>query len=69
MQTTLMKIDYETKTIRITLRPGEYLTISWGSTWFEHRVRGWAAGGAIILDDRIAIPFKGSEEIYVRRVI
>jgi putative transposase len=38
---TLMKIDYESKTIRITLKPGEYLSISWRSTWFEHRVRGW----------------------------
>jgi len=37
---TLMKIDYQAKTIRITLKPWEYLTISWRSTWFEHRVRG-----------------------------
>jgi len=34
-----MKIDYEAKTIKITLRHGEYLSISWRSTWFEHRVR------------------------------
>ena len=66
---TLMKIDYQAKTIRITLRPGEYLTISWRSTWFEHRVRGWTVGEVIIFDDRIVIPFKSSEEIYVRRVI
>jgi hypothetical protein len=33
------------------------------------RVRGWAVGGAIIFDDRVVIPFKSSEEIYVRRVI
>jgi len=45
------------------------LTISWRSTWFEHRVRGWAVGEAIIFDDRVVIPFKSSEEIYVRRVI
>jgi len=66
---TLMKIDYEGKTIRITLKQGEYLSISWKSTWFEHRVRGWAVGEAIIFDDRVVIPFKNSEEIYVRRVI
>jgi putative transposase len=66
---TLMKIDYEAKTIRITLKQGEYLTISWRSTWFEHRVRGWAVGEVIIKDDRVVIPFKSSEEIYVRRVI
>jgi putative transposase len=68
-KTTLMKIDYQAKTIRITLRQGEYLTISWRSTWFEHRVRGWTVGEVIILDDRVVIPFKSSEEIYVRRVI
>jgi len=39
-KTTLMKIDYQAKTIRITLKQGEYLSISWRSTWFEHRVRG-----------------------------
>ena len=66
---TLMRVDYEGKTIRITLRPGEYLTVSWRSTWFEHRVRGWAVGEAIIKDDRIIIPFKSSKEIYVNKVI
>jgi len=34
-----MKIDYEARIIRITLKPGEYLSIPWRSTWFEHRVR------------------------------
>ncbi|MFZ8823532.1 MAG: hypothetical protein ACO2O0_05210 [Desulfurococcales archaeon] len=29
------------------------MTISWRSTWFEHRVRGWAVGEAIIFDDRV----------------
>jgi putative transposase len=66
---TLMKIDYEAKTIRITLRQGEYLYVSWRSTWFERRVRGWTVGEVIIFDDRVVIPFKSSEEIYVRRVI
>jgi putative transposase len=66
---TLMKIDYEAKTIRITLRQGEYLYVSWRSTWFERRVRGWGVGEVIIFDDRVVIPFKSSEEIYVRRVI
>jgi len=27
---TLMKVDYESKVVRITLKPGEYLEISWG---------------------------------------
>jgi putative transposase len=66
---TLMKIDYESKTIRITLKPREYLSISWRSTWFEHRVRGWAVGEVIIKDDRMIIPFKSSKEVEVRKVI
>jgi len=45
------------------------LTISWRSTWFEHRVRGWAVSEAIIFDDRVVISFKSFEKIYVRRVI
>jgi putative transposase len=57
-KTTLMKIDYQAKSIRITLKLGEYPSISWKSTWFEHRVRGRAIGEAIIFDDRVAIPFK-----------
>jgi putative transposase len=57
-KTTLMKIDYQAKTIRITLRQGEYPSISWKSTWFEHRVRDWIVGEAIIFDDRVVIPFK-----------
>jgi len=57
-KTALMKIDYQAKTIRITLKLGEYPSISWKSTWFDHRVRGWDIGKAIIFDDRVAIPFK-----------
>jgi putative transposase len=55
---TLIKIDYQARTIRITLKLREYPSIPWKSTWFEHRVRGWAVGGAIIFDDRVVIPFK-----------
>ena len=64
-----MKIDYEARILRITLKPGEYLSIPWRSTWFEHRVRGWIVGEAIIKDNRIVIPFKSSKEIKVIRVI
>jgi putative transposase len=64
-----MKIDYQARTIRITLKPGEYLSISWRSTWFEHKVRGWIVGEAIIKDGMTIIPFKSSEEIKVIRVI
>jgi len=53
----LIKIDYQAKSIRITLKLGEYPSIPWRSTWSEHRVRGWAVGGATIFDDRVVIPF------------
>jgi putative transposase len=68
-KTTLIKIDYQARTIRITLKTRGYLTISWRSTWFEHRVRDWIVDEVIILDDRVVIPFKGSKQIYVRRII
>ncbi len=45
------------------------MAISWRSTWFEQRVRGWIVDKAIIKGDRIAIPFKSSKEIEVRRII
>jgi hypothetical protein len=62
-----MKIDYQSKTFRITLKPGECLSIPWRSTWFEHRVKGWTASEAILMNDRAANPFKSSEEIYVKK--
>jgi putative transposase len=37
---TLMKIDYKEKTIRITMKPHEYIEITWRGTWFEKRVEG-----------------------------
>ena len=52
-KTALMKIDYRSKTIMITLRLGEYLYVSWRSTWFEKRVREWGVGEAIIKDNRV----------------
>jgi hypothetical protein len=47
-KTALMKIIYEARTIRITLRQGEYLYISWRSTLLWHRVRGWTMDEAIV---------------------
>ena len=58
---TLMRVDYERKIIRVTLRPGEYLEISWANRWFINRVRGWSVGEIIIKDARVLIPFKKNE--------
>jgi putative transposase len=64
-----MEIDYQARTIRITLKQGEYLYVSWRSTWFEKRVRDWIVGEVIIFDDRVVISFNNFKEIEVRRVI
>ncbi|MEM4054584.1 MAG: zinc ribbon domain-containing protein [Desulfurococcaceae archaeon] len=66
---TLMKVDYESKSVRITLKPGEYLEISWRGKWFSRRVEGWMVGEAILKDDRVLIPFKKSEVYSVERVV
>jgi hypothetical protein len=65
----LMKIDFHARTIRIILRQGGYPSISWRSTWFEHRVKDWIVDEVMIFDDRVVIPFKGSKQIYVRGII
>lgn len=42
----LMVVDYERKTIRITLNPYEYIGVSFANTWFTNRVRRWMVGGS-----------------------
>jgi len=68
---TLMKIDYERQIIRITLRPHEYVEISYASAWFvkQGRVDGWRIGEVILKDDRILIPFKRNEVFIIDDVI
>ena len=66
---TLMKVDYERKAIRITIRPGEYLEVSWGSRWFTRGVEGWRVREVILKDDRVLIPFKSTRVAEVRDVI
>ena len=66
---TLMKVNYEEKRIRITLRPGEYIEVSWSGRWFIRRVEGWRVGEVILKDDRVLIPFKSTRIIEVRDVV
>jgi len=35
---TLMRVNYERKTIRTTIKPEEYLEVSWAGKWFTKRV-------------------------------
>ena len=66
---TLMSVDYVKKTIRITIRPGEHLEVSWTGRWFSRRVEGWRVGEVVLKDDRILIPFKSTRVVEVRDVI
>jgi len=66
---TLMKVDYREKTIRITMKPHEYLEITWRGTWFEKRVEGWLVGEVILKDDKIIIPFKNYKVVKVMDII
>jgi len=66
---TLMRVDYERKAIRIAIKPGEYLEVSWAGRWFTRRVEGWRVGEVVLKDDRVLIPFKSIKVVEVREVI
>jgi len=66
---TLMSVNYGEKKIRITVKPGEYIEISWSSRWFTRMVEDWRIGEVVLKDDRILIPFKSTRIIEVRDVI
>ena len=66
---TLMSVDYERKVIRITLKPHEYVEVSYADTWFLSRVEGCEIGEVILKDDRLLIPFKKTESYEVERAI
>ncbi|MEM4445363.1 MAG: transposase, partial [Thermofilum sp.] len=54
----LVKADHEARTVRVTLRPGEYITVSWAGAWFEERVQGWELGEPILKDDSVILVFE-----------
>jgi putative transposase len=64
-----MRVDYGEKRIRITVKPGEYIEISWVGRWFTRRVEGWRVGEVVLKDDRILIPFKSTRVIEVRDTV
>ena len=66
---TLMKVDYKEKSIRITMKPHEYLEVSWRGTWFEKRVEGWLVGEVTLKDNRIIIPFKNYKVVKIMDII
>ena len=66
---TLMRVDYGEKRIRITVKPGEYIEVSWSGRWFTRRVEGWRVGEVVLKDDRVLIPFKSTITIEVRDTV
>ena len=66
---TLMRVDYGEKKIRITVKPGEYIEVSWSGRWFTRRVEGWRVGEVVLKDDRVLIPFKSTRVIEVRDTV
>jgi len=66
---TLMRVDYGGKRIRITVKPGEYIEVSWGCRWFTRRVEGWRVGEVVLKDDGVLIPFESARAIEVRDAV
>jgi putative transposase len=66
---TLMRVDYGEKRIRITVKPGEYIEVSWVGRWFTRRAEGWRVGEVVLKDDRVLIPFKSTKVIEVRDTV
>jgi putative transposase len=56
VKSTLRKVEGES--VRITVRPYEYVTFSWSHTWFSRRVEGLELGEPIIKEDKVYLPFR-----------
>jgi len=56
VKSTLRKVEGES--VRITVRPYEYITFSWSHTWFSRRVEGLELGEPIIKEDKVYLPFR-----------
>jgi putative transposase len=66
---TLMRVDYKEKRIKITIKPGEYIEVSWSGRWFTRRVEGWRVGEVVLKDDKVLVPFKSTRIIELRNVV
>ncbi|MGC9104989.1 MAG: RNA-guided endonuclease InsQ/TnpB family protein [Thermoprotei archaeon] len=56
VKSTLRKVEGES--VRVTVRPFEYVTFSWSHTWFSRRVRGLELGEPVIKEDKVYLPFR-----------
>ncbi|AAK41873.1 transposase [Saccharolobus solfataricus] len=56
VKSTLRKVVGES--VRITVRPHEYITFSWSKSWFSRRVRELELGEPIIKEEKVYLPFR-----------
>ncbi|MEM2597944.1 MAG: zinc ribbon domain-containing protein, partial [Thermofilum sp.] len=56
------RMKVEGKSVRVTFRPGEYITVSWAGAWFEERVNGWELGEPVLKDDSVILVFEKAVE-------
>jgi len=56
VKSTLRKVEGES--VRITVRPYQYITFSWSHTWFSGRVKGLELGEPVIKEDEVHLPFR-----------
>ncbi|ARM76678.1 RNA-guided endonuclease InsQ/TnpB family protein [Acidianus manzaensis] len=56
VKTTLRKV--EGKSVRITVKPYEYITYSWDKTWFSKRVEDFELTEPIIKEDKVHLVFR-----------
>ncbi|MEM0222177.1 MAG: transposase, partial [Saccharolobus sp.] len=56
VKSTLRKVEGES--VRITIRPYEYVTFSWSHKWFSRRVKGLELGEPIIKEDKVYLSFR-----------
>jgi putative transposase len=56
IKSTLRNVEGES--VRITVRPFEYVTFSWSHTWFSRRVEELELGEPVIKEDKVHLPFR-----------
>ncbi|MEM0376585.1 MAG: transposase [Thermofilum sp.] len=56
------RMKVEGKSVRVTFRPGEYITVSWAGAWFEERVNGWELAEPVLKDDSVILVFEKAVE-------
>ncbi|BCU70035.1 RNA-guided endonuclease InsQ/TnpB family protein [Stygiolobus caldivivus] len=56
VKSTLRKVEGES--VRVTVKPYEYITFSWSHAWFSKRVKGLELGEPIIKEEKVYLPFR-----------